>query len=87
MKIVEYVAAYYEKREPARAEFGTIEQLLSLPWVAKHRINRNFTRFSVANNDTLIMEFNDRGRPSFKVIGRISESDSKVLSELPAWQP
>jgi len=52
MKIVEYVAAFYETREPARAEVATIEQLLSVPWVAKHKVNRGFTRYSIANGDT-----------------------------------
>ena len=76
MKIVEYVAAHDETRESARVEFTTIEQLLSLPWVAKHRVQRGFIRFSIANGDTLIMEFHDRGKPSLKVVGRIS-----------VWQP
>ena len=86
MKIVEYVAAFYETREPARADVKTLDQMLSLPWVAKHMVNRGFVRFSIANNDTLMMEFNDRGRRSFKVIARISEPDPKVLAELPIWQ-
>ena len=83
MKIVEYVAAYHEKREPARADFNTIEQMLSLPWVAKHRVNRGFVRFSIANGDTLVTELS--GKPSLRVIGRITECDAEVLSELPAW--
>ena len=87
MKIVEYVAAFYEKREPARAEFTSVEQMLALPWVAKHRVHRGFIRFSIANGDTLIVEFHDRSRPSIKVVGRISELDAGLLSELPVWQP
>ena len=83
MKILEYVAAFYETREPARAEFNTIEQMLSLPWVAKHRISRGFVRFSIANGDTLVAELN--GKPSLKVIGRIADPDRKVLADLPEW--
>jgi hypothetical protein len=44
MKIVEYVAAFYEKREPARAEFTSVEQMLALPWVARHGVNSLFHR-------------------------------------------
>src|SRR5215510_1735498 len=87
MKIVEYVAAFGEVREPGRAEFRTIEQLLSLPWVAKHKINRDFTRFSIANGNTLVMEFRERDKPSLKVIGRIFEPDQAVLGELGTWPP
>jgi hypothetical protein len=60
--------------------------LLSLPWVAKHRGQRGFIRFSITNGDTLIMEYEARGKATFKVIGRISEPDSNVLGELPVWQ-
>jgi hypothetical protein len=85
MKIVEYVAAHDQTHRAARADFATIEQLLSLPWVAKHRGQRGFIRFSITNGDTLIMEYEVRGMATFKVFGRISEPDPKVLAELPIW--
>ena len=87
MKIVAYIAAHDETGRAARAEFTSIEQLLSLPWVARHQGQRGFIRFSIAQGDTLMMEYEANGRATFKVIGRISEPDTKVLAELPIWRP
>jgi hypothetical protein len=89
MKIVEYIAAFSGTvREPAREDFATVARLLSLPWVVAHKIRAkdSFVRFSLAYGNTLMMEYQERGIPSFKVVGHIFDPDPKLLDELPAWQ-
>jgi hypothetical protein len=89
MKVVEYVAAFSGvAREPAREEFANVAGLLSLPWVVAQKIRAkdSFVRFSLAYGNTLMMEFRERGIPSFKVVGHIFDPDPKLLDELPVWR-
>jgi hypothetical protein len=88
MMIVQYIAAFSDAREPQRDEFATVEELLSLPWVADHKRlwKDSFVRFSLAYGDTLMMEFKERtGTGSFKVVGHIYDADTAALAELPVW--
>tara|TARA_Y100000310_G_C20700285_1_gene829072 strand:- start:4297 stop:4614 length:318 start_codon:yes stop_codon:yes gene_type:complete len=84
MKITQHRPAYFTGYENEVSKFGSLNDLLEIPWIKRIEENPelNFYRWSQTDN-LLIAEFN-KGKTWF-VIGRHMEETYKL--RLPKWKP
>lgn len=91
MKIREHIPAFISDLKPHEATFETIDQLLSISWVARWKkdsfVDLPFLRFSLTRytkgKDLLMAEF-DGGR-KWWVVGYINQPSPELRAALPEW--
>lgn len=65
---------------PEVVEFNTVEELLTIPWIAHFKSGNNFHKFSQDTEQMLLMAEYDQGNRWF-VIGALAE-----VVDLPEWR-
>lgn len=71
MKIRQYRPAFFEGFEIETAEFSTVEELESIPFVKRHTNAGDHHRLSLTKDNTLMAEF--EGGKRWLVVGFIAE--------------
>lgn len=85
-QIRQHIPGFVDGIEPAEATFSTLDELLSVPFVARFREivdpGKPFHRFSYSEDGNLLMAEYDEGR-SWWVVGYLREA----VDGLPNWEP
>lgn len=86
-KIRQHIPAFFDDFDQQTADFETVKQLLSIPWVHHFSEHPEFYRFSLHKDGrTLMAEYKEGAY--WLVVGFIQHPMWHIgLSELPLWEP
>ena len=85
--IRQHVPGFVEGCDPKSGDYGTLDELLALPWVARWRdIAPQFTRFSRTTDGHLMVEGVENAKPWWWVVGYVRDKDDEAFLSLPVWR-